>query len=1778
MGAGFNTLTPLVIPNGPNAAYVEFSGSLNPGNFTLTVAYPGVSPIDFDITVSNTVPEAPEIILPGNLNFAVPACASNLTTTFSIQVLDDCDATIDPARASFTLCGLPILPITSTPSGYFEFVETLEAVNNNCQLSATYEDSDGLSTTLSAAITVTQQSDTWAPVVVYPSNGIQLEMPACSSTPVTAVFQIRATDNCDGDLDPVVTASPATGITLTQTGGPGTTNWEATATAGIYNILIEAQDAAGNIREENFLLEVDQDPITPTNLACNDTINVALNDDCQLLIVPDMVLEGDFGCLTPSDFELIIQDENPANGPIVDGCGFFVYEISLLNPNSGDFETCWGVIHSEDKTDPVLQCPDNTGQAKVRRMLQFLNGSLETNDPELNLDEYYCFLDALNPSPGPHFYDTISFTVSEADIYTFELATSWGGGLGAIFQNGFDPDDPCSNMITQGAVVLDPVLVDFAAFDPVFRLALPLVPGNTYVLFTSSDGNNGTGLTGNYNWAIYSDGNGELNGIVQSEETLVLDLICTDIDEILIENLPTSVPHCYTVDSDGQVVFPVDPLEQLRLERLLELLSYTGYPYQGIDASGGSISDNCGDITICATDELIPAGDCGITTLNRTFTATDDKGNAVVCTQEINIRKPTLDDVVVPPYTVFLECDEGFDLNQNGNPVPAVAGFPFVETAFGFEDLNADYCSVGASYVDEPQVTICEGAYAFRRVWNIIDWCDPGTATVYFQTIKVGDFTAPSVTCPFVDNNNDGIQDTLIYSTGPFNCLASFEIALPLVTDNCSSWEVLTEVVTNEVSEILDNEGNLIGYDTSEVVVGIILPGTINRMVNNIPLGMHWIRYTVTDGCDNQTIVDCPVEVVDMIEPVAICSDDLNISIGGEGVARVYAEDIDEGSSDNCGTVMLEVRRQFAIDPVNCEPIEPYFSDWGDYIDLACCDVGETVRVELRVTDEVGNMDICWLDIAVEDKIKPTCIPPHDEVLNCSELPYDFDPTNLTQLQELFGAAEAEDNCPGAEWEEFQPIIVLDDCGYGTITRRFRAIDQVGNISENTCHQLIAIEPYNNYEIFFPADAQAYCSDPVPDTIIANELGCDLLAISVEDEFFAASGEECFKTFRTYRAINWCEYDGESDAIVIGRDEDCDGLPGDEAVWVLRRPGISYIDRDQNESNSNPLLGEKLTVCDGTTNPQGYWREAESNGFWEYTQHIKVYDTLAPVITYDELEPFCSLDSEDCNAPIEFKFLVIEQCTPYDLAFEVFYDEGRDGTMDEDLSDDGVLLGDYPKFKIIGEYPIGEHQFQVIVTDGCGNSTMALLPFEVVDCKAPSPVCLNGLVLDLMPLEPNIDADGDGDIDTGAAELFAESFIASPVIECADSVIYSINLYGETPDMNQESLVLTCDEIGSQVLEIYAWDTAFNPYAVQPDGTVGGPNYDFCETFVLVQDNLMEACVPGDAGIVAGIIATEEEEPVEAVEVQANGSQPDIAFTDDAGFYQFDALPFGYDYTLAPYLNVDHKNGVSTFDLLLIAKHILGVQPLGSPYKIIAADINRSGAVSTADLIQLRKLILNVITEYEDNTSWRFVPTEYEFPNPLNPWEEDFPEVISLNDFNTLTLFGQDFVAVKIGDVNSSAQVSTFGELEERSPSGSLIINAEVVPQPNSKLTEVVFSTEQLAEIQGFQFSLHFNTSFLSLETVNFDLLQANNFGLHQIEEGIITTSWNKNNPEPMDKRRLFSLTFWGEVPQDFNEVIKIEGAPTSAEAYDLSGEEMDVTLVVLPTTEKTIRFPTISE
>ena len=202
----------------------------------------------------------------------------------------------------------------------------------------------------------------------------------------------------------------------------------------------------------------------------------------------------------------------------------------------------------------------------------------------------------------------------------------------------------------------------------------------------------------------------------------------------------------------------------------------------------------------------------------------------------------------------------------------------------------------------------------------------------------------------------------------------------------------------------------------------------------------------------------------------------------------------------------------------------------GDFVDFFCCDVGVTSDITLVVTDQYGNQNSCWLSVTPEDKINPFCEAPANVTIDCDDLPYGFDAADADQLEDLFGMATGADNC-GVAVQQVAANANLE-CGYGSITRIFRVTDVNGLSSTNSCVQTITINEVHNYEIKFPEDAEANCGTPTPDTVEYNELGCDLLAVTSNDEQFSASGEECYKIFRTWKVINWCQYDGEGDPLL----------------------------------------------------------------------------------------------------------------------------------------------------------------------------------------------------------------------------------------------------------------------------------------------------------------------------------------------------------------------------------------------------------------------------------------------------------------------------------------------------------------------------------------------------------------------------------------------------------------------------------------------------------------------
>ncbi|PHN07043.1 T9SS type A sorting domain-containing protein, partial [Flavilitoribacter nigricans] len=425
------------------------------------------------------------------------------------------------------------------------------------------------------------------------------------------------------------------------------------------------------------------------------------------------------------------------------------------------------------------------------------------------------------------------------------------------------------------------------------------------------------------------------------------------------------------------------------------------------------------------------------------------------------------------------------------------------------------------------------------------------------------------------------------------------------------------------------------------------------------------------------------------------------------------------------------------------------------------------------------------------------------------------------------------------------------------------------------------------------------------------------------------------------------------------------------------------------------------------------------------------------------------------------------------------------------------------------------------------------------------PICINGLAIELMPVIPAADVDGDGDDDTGAMAIWASDFIASPMTDCTGEVKYSINRVGEEVDADQTGLTLTCDDDASLLVEIWAWD--------------GLGNGDFCETYVLVQDNNV-SCADSEAASIAGFIETEEAAPVENVMVELSGNQFQTMQTKFDGHYLFEGMETGFDYTITPEHDIFPLNGVTTFDLILISKHVLGIQPVDSPYKRIAADINRDGRITVMDAVALRKLILNIDLKFKSNTSWRFIPADYVFPNPENPWQEEFPELINVNNLQT-SLADEDFIAVKIGDLNLSAKANAL-QAEQRNLKGSFLLQVADRELAAGTSYRIDFRAADIRKIQGYQLTLKLDPEMASVTDIQYGLATAEHFGLRYLKDGLIANSWSRPGVEidaDHEDSVLFSLEIRARADVRLSEILGVSSRVTAAEAYDLQDGLMDV-------------------
>jgi len=1185
------------------------------------------------------------------------------------------------------------------------------------------------------------------------------------------------------------------------------------------------------------------------------------------------------------------------------------------------------------------------------------------------------------------------------------------------------------------------------------------------------------------------------------------------------------------------------------------------------------ITENCGgvvDTSFLDTQVGYHCDSAFYKVINRRWTATDVRNNSSTCVQQIRLLRPTMANIKLPA-DVTLSCPDT-------QTTPAQTGQPhWLWLGFQFTNL----CSFDYIYADTLQ-PLCGGSRRIKRTWQIVNWCASTVAT-HRQNIDIQDDKAPSIACPV----------NPVVSAAAINCFAVVNLPDVVITDGCSK---LTGVKAYWTSN--GKADSLIGTLTNFPANNPLQLDTLGLLgIDSLfPAGETVVQYVATDACGNKGSCTALVAVWDQQPPVAKCDSLLLRALDADGVITVDASALNKGSTDNCSPVRFKARRKVAAN--GCQP-NPKFDD---RVTFCCEDSGDTVLITLRVYDvavppdtvldnfAMGQFSDCTARVRIVDGFQPACTAPPDVTVACK----DFDPTLAIYGPVASLTCRVDSLLIEIDSSNFQWL-----CRQGTLARKFHTFSANG-LPGGTCTQKIKVEYEQNYYVKFPDDRIITVCDGKGNYGEPEFFGrdCEQMHITFKDLTFTVVPDACYKVERTWTIINWCSYNPNLPLTNVPNPN-----PNVQINHASNLPGPVVSASSDPNVIPLPWTATKLPIT--PTAPvkdfSSYWAAA-TNGY-TYKQIIKVIDTHDPVVVSCPLTPISvgdqtsndplfwnkpywlemSTGSQDMReAPVNLSATITDACSGsgIDVKYLLYLDLDGNNTMETVVSSSsppgpnnvnfnninspnfggGVPRtyderpvpanekysfalqtftdGPYRTARVVWNTPIdpitrrlpqlpyGKHRIKWIATDNCGNERVCDYVFSVGPGPLPPMSCDSSFKVVIAP--------------QNFGTLLLSTVLPSVLDHATPSALVQFGIRksgtGTGFPANSTSLNFGCSEIGEHTVEIWARD---------PDGLVST-----CNLPVRVVD-LENHCNNVTPKYVGGFVKTEVNQGLAQAVVQLQSpvfASVPVVLTDTSGAFNFaSSIPYGSPYEVIPAKDVAPLNGVTTFDLVLISKHILGLEPITSPYRLIAADANRSGSVTTFDIVEFRKLILGIYTVLPANTSWRFVDKKFVFPEPSNPFKTSFPEKINVANILEDSL-NHRFVALKVGDINHSAVVNALTSTDDRGGNaGTLFFDLEnKIVQPGEVIE---LKLQPSAPALGYQFTLeHAGLELLEIQPGT--RLSADHFGLF---EDALTVSCEVPTTGSADAATAFTVRFRAETSGLLRDLLRISDRITRAEGYPLA-------------------------
>jgi hypothetical protein len=470
-----------------------------------------------------------------------------------------------------------------------------------------------------------------------------------------------------------------------------------------------------------------------------------------------------------------------------------------------------------------------------------------------------------------------------------------------------------------------------------------------------------------------------------------------------------------------------------------------------------TVSDNCSSppqITVAFSDQT--AGD----QILRTWTATDQAGNAASCVQTISYSDNQA-PVITCPANAVLPAGTPPTPNNTGNPTASDNCTPTPQIALAFSDQSSG--------------TGC--AQVIQRTWTATDLA--GNAASCVQTISYSDTQAPVITCPANAVLPAGTPPTPNNTGNPTasdNCTPTPQIALAFSDQStgtgCAQVIQRTWTATDQAGNAASCVQTISYSDTQAPVItcpaNAVLPAGTPPTPNNTG------NPTASDNCtptpqialafsDQSTGTGCAQVIqrtwtaTDQAGNAASCVQTISYSDTQAPVITCPANAVLPA-----GTPPTPNNTGNPTASDNCTPTPQIALTFSDQSSGTGC--AQVIQRTWTATDLAGNTASCVQTISYSDTQAPVITCPANAVLPAGTPPT---PNNT-------GNPTATDNCTPTP----QIALAFSDQSSGTgcaqvIQRTWTATDQAGNAA--SCVQTISFSDTQAPTITCPAPATRPC-------------------------------------------------------------------------------------------------------------------------------------------------------------------------------------------------------------------------------------------------------------------------------------------------------------------------------------------------------------------------------------------------------------------------------------------------------------------------------------------------------------------------------------------------------------------------------------------------------------------------------------------------------------------------------------------------------------------------------